>query len=204
MQTSIGVLLASILLGAVLALGSCAGVDTSQIEELADMYGINVSTQDEENVASTGNEGLGLFNPWTETADAVDAAEGAGLDSFLVAESDDLGLDLGGLFAVTYSYTDDGMAQALLDFPASQVLVRKAVYTGEDDISGDYRTFGLQWTETFGDVEVTCQGNRAGAACKTTWVDGDYAYAIVATGLGGDADFGLTAASLEGIVDALY
>ena len=85
----------------------------------------------------------------------------------------------------------DGIAEARVEFPASQVVVRKGVASKGDDISGDYNSYAHTWTEDFDGVSVICQGNRQGDATKATWSDGTYSYSTDVRGLGGDSDFGL-------------
>ena len=63
-----------------------------------------------------------IANPWSEVASAEEAAKGAGIDSFEVAE--DLGLDLGENFGRTYRCME-GIAEVQLEFPASALTIRK-------------------------------------------------------------------------------
>lgn len=51
--------------------------------------------------------------------------------------------------------------------------------------------------------EVKCFGNREGEATKTIWTAGDYNYAVVAYGAGGDDDFGLSAEDVVTMVNAV-
>ena len=98
----------------------------------------------------------------------------------------------------------EGVAEARYGIAAVDLIVRKGLASiDEGDISFDNKEYALQWTETIGDTEVKCFGNREGAATKTVWRDGDYSYAVLAYGAGGDDDFGLSADDLKIIVSQI-
>ena len=151
--------------------------------------------------ASAAEEITGLANPWSDVESAEEAAKGAGIDSFVIAE--DPGIDLGKNFERTYRCMD-GIAEARLEYPASALTVRKGTNAEDGDISGDYTEYAETWTQDVDGIEVTCFGNWEGDASKSIWnVDGMY-YSIVAEGLGGDDDFGLNAERLTEMVRCIH
>ena len=151
---------------------------------------------------ATAEESVGMANPWSDVESAEEAAKGAGIDSFVIAE--DPGIDLGENFERTYRCMD-GIAEARLEYPASALTVRKGTdtYAEEGDISGDYTEYANTWTQDVNGIEVTCFGNREGDASKSIWTVGDMHFSIVAEGLGGDEDFGLNAERLTAMVSSI-
>lgn len=147
-------------------------------------------------------EAAEMANPWHDAASAEEAAEGAGLDSFALPEGEIA--DLGEPIEITYQYMD-GMAQARFEFPASAVTARTATLAEGElfDISGDYTTYANEWTEYVDNIPVACAGNREGESTKTYWGEERIAHSLVAEGLGGDEDFGLTAERLVVFVGAM-
>ena len=158
----------------------------------------DIEAENENSTAANGD--ADMANPWSDAESAEEAAEGAGLDSFNLVENLDLGL--GVEFERTYRYMD-GIAEARLEYPASEVIVRKGKAVEGGDISGDYNTYAHTWTQNIKGLEVTCFGNREGEASKTIWSLDDMCYSITAIGLGGDDDFGLTASALNSIINGL-
>ena len=162
------------------------------------------ATEAEDTVEKTGTadeENTGLANPWTDVGSSEEAAKGAGIDSFVIAE--DPVIDLGENFERTYRCMD-GIAEARLEYPASALTVRKGTNAEDGDISGDYTEYAETWTQDVDGIEVTCFGNWEGDASKSIWnVDGMY-YSIVAEGLGGDDDFGLNAERLTEMVRCIH
>ncbi len=64
-------------------------------------------------------------------------------------------------------------------------------------LSGDYNDYSKEWTERFGDVEVSCLGDGK-TVNVASWKTGDVAFAVtMACGLEGQ---GLTLAELEALV----
>ena len=158
------------------------------------------SAAEAESTAAAAEENTGLANPWSDVGSAEEAAKGAGIDSFVIAE--DPGLDLGQLFERTYRCMD-GIAEARLEFPASALTVRKGTIAEEGDISGDYTEYANTWTQDVNGIEVTCFGNREGDATKSIWTVDNMYFSIVAEGLGGDQDFGLNAERLTAMVNSI-
>ncbi|MBQ6314013.1 MAG: hypothetical protein IJI11_00250 [Mogibacterium sp.] len=145
----------------------------------------------------------GMINPW-QTADTLAAAaEGAGLDGFDIAEGSQI--SLGEIKAEEYRYMD-GLAEAHIPVAAVEMTIRKgtAMAAGpEGDVSGDYNEYKFNWTQNIKGLEVQCYGNREGEATKTIWTSGDYCYAILAYGAGGDDDFGLSADDLNSLINGI-
>lgn len=179
------------------AKGSSAAASASSEAASAAASEESASDSSEESGASAG-----MANPWSEAKSAEEAAKGAGIDAFALPEG--AIADLGEPFEITYRYMD-GMAEATYEFPASQVTVRTAAIAEGDlyDISGDYGTYANEWTETIDNTPIACAGNRKGESTKTYWGEDHVAHSIVALGLGGDTDFGLTAERLAVFVEAM-
>ncbi len=78
----------------------------------------------------------------------------------------------------------EGMAQAQGTAGDERLVVRKAVYAGNGDISGDYTAYEYTWPLTLKGLTVECAGHSEGAANKIFWVSGDNAYCILADGAG--------------------
>jgi hypothetical protein len=211
----LSMILAAVMLATVLA-GCGSGSSAAQKEEPAaaaestqneavpaveSTEAATISVAEEESTeAATGTTAeviTGLANPWSDVASAEEAAKGAGIDSFVIAE--DPGLDLGQLFERTYRCMD-GIAEARLEYPASALTVRKGTKAEEGDISGDYTEYANTWTQDVNGIEVTCFGNREGDAAKSIWTIDNMYFSIVAEGLGGDQDFGLNAERLTAMV----
>ena len=211
----LSMILAAVMLATVLA-GCGSGGSVAQKEEPAAAE----STQEEAAPAETtaedaaaetesteaattsaaAEENTGLANPWSDVGSAEEAAKGAGIDSFVIAEDPDL--DLGQLFERTYRCMD-GIAEARLEYPASALTVRKGTKAEEGDISGDYTEYANTWTQDVNGIEVTCFGNREGDAAKSIWTVDNMYFSIVAEGLGGDQDFGLNAERLTAMVSSI-
>ena len=192
----LSIILAAVMVSAMLA-GCSSGGSAAPKEEPA-------ATEAEDTVEKTGTadeENTGLANPWTDVGSSEEAAKGAGIDSFVIAE--DPVIDLGENFERTYRCMD-GIAEARLEYPASALTVRKGTNAEDGDISGDYTEYAETWTQDVDGIEVTCFGTWEGDASKSIWnVDGMY-YSIVAEGLGGDDDFGLNAERLTEMVRCIH
>lgn len=164
---------------------------------------------DKENMADgmtfTFNRGTdGMPNPWSDVDSAEEAAEGAGVESFVVPEGTEISL---GEVKVEQYRCMDGLAEAIIPIAAVEMTVRKgkdsAADVAEGDISGDYGEYKYDWNATIDGREVRCFGNRKGEATKSIWSDGDYFYSITAFGAGGDDDFGLSADDLNVLVSGI-
>ena len=174
--------------------------EAAPAETKAEDTAAETESTEAESTAAAAEENTGLANPWSDVGSAEEAAKGAGIDSFVIAE--DPGLDLGELFERTYRYMD-GIAEARLEYPASALTVRKGTIAEEGDISGDYTEYANTWTQDVNGIEVTCFGNREGDATKSIWTVDNMYFSIVAEGLGGDQDFGLNAERLTAMVSSI-
>jgi len=174
--------------------------ETAPAETKAEDTAAETESTEAESTAAAAEENTGLANPWSDVGSAEEAAKGAGIDSFVIAE--DPGLDLGELFERTYRCMD-GIAEARLEYPASALTVRKGTIAEEGDISGDYTEYANTWTQDVNGIEVTCFGNREGDATKSIWTVDNMYFSIVAEGLGGDQDFGLNAERLTAMVSSI-
>ena len=141
---------------------------------------------------------------WTEAATAEEAAQGAGLDSLADLNGVKISLgELGTMGSVTYRYMD-GVAQIFCPAAAVEMSAIKAkVPAGDGDVSFDSTAYAHEWTQDVDGQEVHCFGNREGEATKTIWTDGEYNYAVLAYGAGGDDDFGLQPEDVAIMVNAL-
>ena len=177
---------------------------TTSADEAESTEAVTTSADEKESTSSAlrdaAEENTGVGNPWSDVESAEEAAKGAGIDSFVIA--DDPGLDLGQLFEKTYRCMH-GIAEARLEYPASALTVRKGTYAEEGDISGDYTEYANTWTQDVNGIEVTCFGNREGDAAKSIWTVDNMYFSIVAEGLGGDEDFGLNAERLTAMVNSI-
>lgn len=147
--------------------------------------------------------GTGTANPWTEADTLGTAAEGAGLSDFSIAEGTEISL---GAVEVSECRYMEGMAEAVVEFPAVEMTIRKGLTSAaaeEGDISGDYNTYDKEWSQNIKGLEVQCFGNREGDATKTIWQLDDVCYSITAYGLGGDTDYGLSADDLNELINSI-
>ena len=146
----------------------------------------------------------GMANPWSDVDSAEAAAEGAGLDTFMVPDGE-AEISLGEVKVTQYRCMK-GMAEAVVEFPAVEMTIRKGDKSGEmaeGDISGDYSEYKYDWTQNIKGLEVKCFGNRDGEATKTIWSVDDMDYSITVQGLGGDEDYGLPADDLNSLINGI-
>ena len=149
-------------------------------------------------------EGVGMANPWSDVDSAEAAAEGAGLDTFMVPDGE-AEISLGEVNVTQYRCME-GIAEAVVEFPAVEMTIRKGskeLEIAEGDISGDYGEYKYDWTQNIKGLEVKCFGNREGEATKTIWSVDDMDYSITVLGLGGDEDYGLPADDLNSLINGI-
>ncbi|MCQ2563651.1 MAG: hypothetical protein MJ128_04075 [Mogibacterium sp.] len=149
-------------------------------------------------------EQAGMANPWSDVDSPEAAAEGAGLDIFMVPDGE-AEISLGEVKVTQYRCMK-GMAEAVVEFPAVEMTIRKGDKSGEmaeGDISGDYSEYKYDWTQNIKGLEVKCFGNRDGEATKTIWSVDDMDYSITVQGLGGDEDYGLPADDLNSLINGI-
>lgn len=141
-----------------------------------------------------------MANPWSSAATADEAAKGAGLDGFAVA-SESEPLSFGSPYSWQYQYME-GIAEANGGAGAGVLTIRKGIYAGDGDISGDYNTYAHSWTMDVDGVQVSCSGNEEGKTSKALWVKGDNAYSMLVRGQGDEANsFGLDEADVKLLVN---
>ena len=189
MKKWIGIL---IMLVMIFSLAACSG-NSDEPEEVEEGFTVEEETEGESEIA----------NPWSEAATLDEAVKGAGLDGFSFEEGTTL--SLGEVKAETYRYMD-GIVDIVAPVAAVDMTIRKGhidAAAEEEDISGDYTEYKHEWTQNINGLEVKCFGNRDGEATKTIWTSGDYCYAILAFGAGGDEDFGLSADDLTALVNVI-
>lgn len=141
---------------------------------------------------------------WTQAATAEEAAKGAGFDSMADLNGTVISLgELGKMGDITYRYMD-GVVQEFCPAAAVEMSVIKGkVPAGDGDVSFDSTAYAHEWTQNVDGQEVKCFGNREGEATKTIWTDGEYNYAVLAYGAGGDDDYGLGAEDVAIMVNAV-
>ena len=147
---------------------------------------------------------VGMANPWSDVDSAEAAAEGAGLDGFMVPDGE-AEISLGEVKVTQYRCME-GLAEAIVEFPAVEMTIRKGskeIEIAEGDISGDYNEYKYDWTQNIKGLEVRCFGNREGEATKTIWSVDDMDYSITAYGLGGDEDYGLSPDDLNSLINGI-
>lgn len=176
--------------------GKATGTVTLKVKPVGSLEGAG---------AGTTAAAAGGHTNWTQAATAEEAAKGAGLDFLadLNGTQTSLGV-LGEMGAITYRYMD-GVAQIFCPVAAVEMSVIKGrIPSGNDgDVSLDSTPYKYEWTQDVDGQEVKCFGNREGEATKTIWTAGDYNYAIVAYGAGGDDDFGLRTEDVVTMVNAV-
>ena len=176
--------------------GKATGTVTLKVKPVGSLVGAG---------AGTTAAAAGGHTNWTQAATAEEAAKGAGLDFLadLNGTQTSLGV-LGEMGAITYRYMD-GVAQIFCPVAAVEMSVIKGrIPSGNDgDVSLDSTPYKYEWTQDVDGQEVKCFGNREGEATKTIWTAGDYNYAIVAYGAGGDDDFGLRTEDVVTMVNAV-
>ena len=189
-------MLAALALGCALAL-ALVGCSSGGASSAA-----SSSASEEASSSAEASSQASVANPWSDVADIAAAIAGAGIDGFNIPEGLEIGL---GKVDFSSFRCMDGLVEAVCDFPAVQMTLRKGLGSVAEngDISGDYNEYKNTWTQDIDGVEVTCSGNREGEATKTVWTDGDDCYSINVLGLGGDDDYGLPADDLAALVSAI-
>ncbi len=191
-------------------LDKATGTVTLSVKPVNEIVGMkDAALPDDVEVASAEGTGIeaaeGGHTNWTQAATAEEAAKGAGIDVLadLNGTQTTLGV-LGEMGAITYRYMD-GVAQIFCPAAAVDMSVIKGkIPCGVDgDVSLDSTAYTFEWTQDVDGQEVKCFGNREGEATKTIWTAGDYNYAVVAYGAGGDDDFGLSAEDVVTMVNAV-
>ena len=139
--------------------------------------------------ANPENNEAGMANPWSDVDSAEAAAEGAGLDTFMVPDGE-AEISLGEVKVTQYRCMK-GMAEAVVEFPAVEMTIRKGDKSGEmaeGDISGDYNEYEkCEQTEQNGAV-ISVSYNSGDNACRTLVSDQGYSWSLAApNGYWGDS-----------------
>lgn len=174
-----------------------------EVNETAEASDETAGAADE--AAETSDETAGAaFENWTDAATAEEAAQGAGLDSMADLKGTVISLgELGTMGDVTYKYTDGAVRVSCPAAAVEMFVIKANASTGNGDVSFDSTAYANEWTQDVDGQEVTCFGNREGEATKTIWTAGDYSYAVLAYGAGGDDDYGLSAEDVAIMVNAV-
>ena len=194
------------------------GSDIAHCVPVPGEYDVNVVMQDktsgkitmlvqpiegaEETTEAAGEDGE--QTNWTDAATAEEAVQGAGIDAVADMNGTVISLgELGTMGDVTYKYMD-GAVQVSCPAAAVEMFVIKAkASTVNGDASFDATEYAHEWTQDVDGQEVKCFGNREGEATKTIWTAGEYRYAVLAYGAGGDDDYGLGAEDVAIMVNAV-
>ena len=191
------------------------GSDIAHCVPVPGEYDVNVVMQDKtsgkitmlvqslEGDGETAGEDGEQIN-WTDAATAEEAVQGAGIDDVADMNGTVISLgELGTMGDVTYKYMD-GAVQVSCPAAAVEMFVIKAKASAVNgDASFDAAEYAHEWTQDVDGQEVKCFGNREGEATKTIWTAGDYSYAVLAYGAGGDDDYGLRAEDVAIMVNAV-
>lgn len=141
---------------------------------------------------------------WTAAANAEEAVQGAGIDSVADLNGTVISLgELGTMGDVTYKYMDGAVKVSCPAAAVEMFVIKAKDSTGSGDVSFDSTAYANEWTQDVDGQQVTCFGNREGEATKTIWTAGDYSYAVLAYGAGGDDDYGLSAEDVAIMVNAV-
>lgn len=148
------------------------------------------------------SESTGMANPWTEVETAVEAAQGAGVDEFVVPE-ENMETTGGPVNWSGFQYMN-GIAEADGWVGAAELTVRKGLKQDGEDVSGDYTEYAFQWTQDVDGVDVACSGNEEGRAMKAIWVTDDFSFSIMIRGQGDIYDtYGVDAEAINALVAAI-
>ncbi|MCR4906757.1 MAG: hypothetical protein K6A33_11830 [Clostridiales bacterium] len=146
--------------------------------------------------------GEGSANPWTEVADAEEAANGAGVGYFTLPEN---GTEVTGgrIDFLGFRYMKN-LAEADGAVGAAELTVRKGLKQDSEDVSGDYTAYKYAWTQDVGGWTVYCMGNEDGRTMKAIWVSDNFSYSIMVRGQGDYYDtYGLGAEDVTALVEGI-
>ena len=119
-----------------------------------------------------GEELIGMANPFSAASSAEEAAQGAGLEYFILPE----------VFACFADGHDepsfrfmDGMAEAQFNGSGSSLLLRKGI--GTDDISGDWNLYPEEWDIVWKGLTIHCRGEQDSVR-TAWWTFGDHTFSL--------------------------
>lgn len=172
-----------------------AGEQVEQAAEEAEQAAEEAGEEVEQAVEET----VGMANPWEEYDTPEEAAQAAGYENFDIAEME---ISLGKVVP-TACRAMPGLVEVDVEFPASMITLRKCELAQNGDCSGDYNSYAHKWTQNVKGLKVNCFGNEEGRSTKTIWTVGTMAYSIVATALGGEENFGLSADDINSLINGI-
>ncbi len=118
-----------------------------------------------------------MTNPWTETGDAEEAAQGSGIRLTLPIQE---ALPVHGDSPIQffkYRWTK-GSIEALYESVNDEMRLRVSSDTAGEALTGDYNTYSQSWDENYKGLVVHCKGN--GENINSAWFDsGDLHYAVL-------------------------
>ncbi len=142
-------------------------------------------------------ENAGIANPWTDADSAEAAAQGAGVDYFLIPANEN---DYNGhqVYILDYRFMEH-LAEANGSIGSAELTIRKGLKQESDDVSGDYNSYAFNWSFTTEDgFTVNCFGNKEGSAMKVIWLSDNFSYSLNVMGQGDESDtYGLDDETLK-------
>ncbi|MBO4460964.1 MAG: hypothetical protein J5778_09960 [Clostridiales bacterium] len=152
---------------------------------------------------ATTTEAKGRPNPWVIDNTVEEALTHSGIDKFEISPDIKIGDETIHLQTIK---STDGIIEEEYFYGAVRLIVRKgradAVYSKEE-ITGDFNSYLKRWDCDIEGVTVHCKGERDDAATVSYWEEGDYLYAVMAYGEGGDTGYGLNKDELALFVKGL-
>ena len=120
---------------------------------------------------------------WTEVKTAAEAAKGAGLKSFDVADEITIGSNT--FSKPQFSYAG-GVAQAFYEGAATGVFVRKGTTSSTAPlVDRDIHSFPQEWSINLKGLNIDCYGADTKSATVVIWKIDDEIYTVTYQGLGG-------------------
>ena len=139
--------------------------------------------------------GIGMPNPWTETADLAEALSIAGLE-FDPPIPEALPTGEHEVALKTYMAMP-GTVTAVYEGQGGEMQVRKALKFTGDDLSGDYNTYSKTWEENFKGLTVKCEGDGT-TVNKALFAVGDDSWSVSFNA--GEEGKGLTVSELQSLI----
>lgn len=148
-------------------------------------------------------ETKGRPNPWLIDNTVEEAVTHAGIDKFEIAPDIKIGEETIHLQTIK---STEGILEEEYYYGAVRLIVRKGKATAvknKEDITGDFNSYLKIWDCKIDGKMVHCKGERDDAATVSYWEDGDYLYAVMAYGEGGDTGYGLNMEELSLFVKSM-
>ena len=155
------------------------------------------TSQAQETEAAQTEASAGMANPWSDVSSAEEAAAGAGIDSFILAENGTM-TDNGPLDFAQFRCMD-GIAEATGNIGAGVITIRKGI---GDDISGDYNTYEYTWDLDVNGITVHCSSNLDDSRAQLVeWQNEGYSFVAYFISQGESPDeFGVGSGVIEPLV----